>query len=138
MFYKKKFEIIKNSNGSILKLIKLKTKSIKKEIYINKINPNVIKGWNLHKKYTCNIFLIKGELEFLICNNSKKGKIKKVKLSLNKNNCIIIKPNNWFSFRSVSREKEAIFLNLTDGFHSSRELLKKSIYKFKNPVIDEI
>ena len=81
---------------------------------------------------------LKGELEFLICNNSKKGKIKKVKLSLNKNNCIIIKPNNWFSFRSISREKEAIFLNLTDGFHSSRELLKKPIYKFKNPVINEI
>ena len=135
MFNKKNFEIIKNSNGSILKLIKLKIKSIKKEIYINKINPNVVKGWNLHKKFTCNIFLIKGDMEFLICNNLKRGKIKKIKLSLNKNNNLIIKPNNWFSFRSTSKKNEAIFLNLTDGHHSSREILKKPINKFKNPII---
>jgi hypothetical protein len=135
VFYKKNFEIIKNSNGSILKLIKFKIKSKKKEIYINKINPNVVKGWNLHKRYTCNIFLIKGDMEFSICNNFKRGKIKKIKLSLNKNNNLIIKPNIWFSFRSTSKKNEAIFLNMTDGHHSSREILKKPINRFKNPMI---
>ena len=107
----------------------------KKEIYINKIKPNVLKGWNLHKKYTCNIFLIKGDLEFLICRNSKKGKIKKIRLSLNKINHLIIKPNNWFCFRSTSKKREAIFMNLTNGFHSSRELLKKPADKFKSPIL---
>ncbi len=135
MFYKKKFEIIQNSNGSILKLLKMKMRFAKKEIYINKIKPNVLKGWNLHKKYTCNIFLIKGDLEFLICRNSKKGKIKKIRLSLNKINHLIIKPNNWFCFRSTSKKREAIFMNLTNGFHSSRELLKKPADKFKNPIL---
>lgn len=133
MFYKKKFEIIQNSNGSILKLLKMRF--AKKEIYINKIKPNVLKGWNLHKKYTCNIFLIKGDLEFLICRNSKKGKIKKIRLSLNKINHLIIKPNNWFCFRSTSKKREAIFMNLTNGFHSSRELLKKPADQFKSPII---
>ena len=134
MFYKKKFEIIQDSNGSILKLLKIKNKFAKNEIYINKIKPNVSKGWNLHKKYTCNIFLIKGDLEFLICKNSKKGKIKKIKLSLNKVNQLIINPNNWFCFRSNSKKKEAIFMNLTNGFHSSKELIKKPVDKFKSPI----
>lgn len=134
MFYKKKFEIIQDSNGSILKLLKIKNKFAKNEIYINKIKPNVSKGWNLHKKYTCNIFLIKGDLEFLICKNSKKGKIKKIKLSLKKVNQLIIKPNNWFCFRSNSKKKEAIFMNLTNGFHSSKELIKKPVDKFKSPI----
>ena len=134
MFYKKKFEIIQDSNGSILKLLKIKNKFAKNEIYINKIKPNVSKGWNLHKKYTCNIFLIKGDLEFLICKNSKKGKIKKIKLSLNKVNQLIIKPNTWFCFRSNSKKKEAIFMNLTNGFHSSKELIKKPVDKFKSPI----
>jgi len=134
VFYKKKFEIIQDSNGSILKLLKIKNKFAKNEIYINKIKPNVSKGWNLHKKYTCNIFLIKGDLEFLICKNSKKGKIKKIKLSLNKVNQLIIKPNNWFCFRSNSKKKEAIFMNLTNGFHSSKELIKKPVDKFKSPI----
>ena len=74
-------------------------------------------------------------MEFLICNNLKRGKIKKIKLSLNKNNTLIIKPNNWFIFRSTSKKNEAIFLNLTDGYHLSREILKKPINKFKNPII---
>ena len=135
MFYKKKYKILKNSKGKILKLFKINKNSTKKEIYINTINANVIKGWNLHKKYTCNIFLIKGEIEFLICNELKKEKINKVRLSLNKNNNLIIQPNNWFSFRSVSKKKEAIFLNIIDGFHSTSELLKMPINKFKNPII---
>ena len=126
--------IIKNNAGDIIKYLEKKNKYFNKfgEVYFSKIKKGHIKGWNLHKRYTCNIFVIKGEMEFLICNNSKKEKIKKIKLSLNKNNNLIIKPNNWFSFSSSSKKKEAIFLNLTDGFHSLNEILKKPINKIKS------
>ena len=50
-----KNKIIKNPKGNIIKYLSKKDKIYKGfgEVYFSEIKKNKIKGWNLHKKYTC-------------------------------------------------------------------------------------
>ena len=94
-----KYNIVKTSQGNIFKLLKLsKRNSSNKELYISEVKRNNKKGWNLHTKHTCLIFLIEGAVKFKVYKNKKNSKIKFFNLSLKRNNILEIPPQHWFSF----------------------------------------
>ena len=56
----------KNPKGEVYKILNYKSKNYKGfgELYMTTLNNNVSKGWNLHKKITCNLFVTKGKVKF--------------------------------------------------------------------------
>jgi len=129
-----RYDVVKTPQGNIFKLIKLNKKnSSNKELYISEVKKNYKKGWNLHTKHTCLIFLIEGEVKFKVYKNKKNSKIKLFNLSFKRNNILEIPPQHWFSFETT-KYKSSKILNLLSGFHSRTETKKKPIKYFKNPL----
>ena len=120
-----KNKIIKTKKGDIIKFLNKKHDFYKGfgEIYFSEIKKNQIKGWNFHKKNTCNISVPIGNVEFSVFNPQKR-KLIKIKIG-NKNNKIIqIPPGNWFSFKSYS--KLSIVANLMNDLHYKNETKKEN------------
>jgi hypothetical protein len=129
-----RYPMLVNKQGRILKLLKIyKNKIANCEIYISEVRPGIEKGWNFHKKYKCNFFLISGSVIIKICKNYKNSKIKVIHLSMNRNNKLVLPSKTWFSFKSSSKTQSAKILNFLSGIHSKKETLKKDIKNFKHP-----
>ena len=62
-----KLKKIKSDKGFIVKSISKFDKYFRgfEELYFSTVKKNNIKGWNYHKKMTCNIIVIKGMIEFI-------------------------------------------------------------------------
>lgn len=67
-------EEIINKKGNIKKILNKNNKFFKGfgECYLNNIKKNQTKGWNLHTKYTCIIFVLSGIIKFTLTDNFKK------------------------------------------------------------------
>lgn len=120
-----KNKIIKNPKGNIIKYLSKKDKIYKGfgEIYFSEIKKNKIKGWNLHKKFTCILTVPIGNVEFIILSNKNTF----LRRRIDSKKKIIIPPNNWFCFKSIA--KKSIIVNVINGPHSKKETEKKSIIK---------
>ena len=126
-----KNKIISNELGSIYKFISTNSLYYKgfKESYFTSVKYRKIKGWNYHKKITCNIIVIKGKIEFSFKDeyfNDIYQENKKLILSDNLNYRLVIPPKIWFSFKG-KKKGENIILNLTNKIYDKTELLKKKI-----------
>ena len=120
----KNFKKINNKIGNIFKILSItKPKKYIKEVYITEINYKKIKGWNYHIKATACLIVISGKVEFKITKNF--SLIKKFSLSEKKNECLIIKPKTWFSFKGMSKKNRII--NLSNYKHYKNETKKKPI-----------
>lgn len=129
----KNFKIIKNRYGDIIKFLSFKRKT--GEVYFSEVLKNKKKGWNLHKKYTCLLIVLVGRVRFSICkNNNKDDKITQLTLSRDSKKILVIPPNTWFSFQSLSKSKSLI-ANFINGKHKKKETLKKPIQIYKHPLI---
>jgi len=120
-----RLEIFKNTKGDVLKYVSRKNSFFKKfgEVYFSEIHKNKTKGWNLHKKNTCLITVPYGKVQFTFI---EKGKTLKKKIIIGKKNykLVIIPPNFWFSFRSLT--KTSLVANCIDNPHSANETKKIS------------
>lgn len=118
---------ISNIKGNIIKIINKKDKRFKKfgEIYFSEIKKNYIKGWNLHKKYYCQLSLCYGKI--ILRLKDKNSNKKTINISLKNPKLIIIPPNIWFSFESVV--KKSMIFNILSGIHNSKETEKIDIKK---------
>tara|TARA_Y100001970_G_scaffold292285_1_gene432925 strand:- start:2677 stop:3045 length:369 start_codon:yes stop_codon:yes gene_type:complete len=119
----KKFKIIKNKLGNIQKIINKKSQNFKGfgELYISSIKPGKSKGWNMHKKMTINIFVIKGKIEI---TEKYENKIIKKKLTENSCEILTIKPMRWVKYKNLEN-KESKIINFANSLHNKKELLKK-------------
>lgn len=131
-----KFDIIKlkeknffkNDLGFLLKLLSNKNCKFKniREVYITSVNKNKIKGWNMHSKFTTNLILICGRVNFYLSQNTKS--FKKILIDSKIKKMIKIYPDTFFAFKGL--EKENIFLSMSSGVHNKREI-KKVTFKGK-------
>lgn len=131
-----KFDIIKpkeknffkNELGFLLKLLSNKNCKFKniREVYLTSVNKNKIKGWNMHSKFTTNLILISGKVNFYLSQNTKS--FKKILIDSKIKKIIRIYPNTFFAFKGL--EKENIFLSMSSGVHNKREI-KKITFKGK-------
>ncbi len=119
----KKFKLKKSKLGNIQKIISKTSKNFKGfgELYISEIKPLKTKGWNLHKKMTLNIFVIKGKIQ--IIEVYKKKTLKKI-LSENSNKIISIKPMRWIKLKNLLKTKSKI-INFANYLHNKKEIIKK-------------
>lgn len=125
-----KIKEIKNSQGSIKKILNKKDFFYKGfgEFYINEIKRNVTKGWNLHKKNSCIIYMISGKICFTFSRDFKK--MKKITLSDKSKKLLIIPPQIWFKFKS--KEPNSSFINIIERVHSDNEIKKKLLNDINN------
>jgi len=86
------------------------------EAYFSSINQNDIKGWNKHTEMTLNLVVVKGEVEFVVYNESD---FFTVKLSRNNYQRLTVKSNLWLAFRGLSDEN--MLLNLASIEHNPNE-----------------
>jgi len=131
-----KFDIIKfkeknffkNELGFLLKLLSNKNCKFKniREVYLTSVNKNKIKGWNMHSKFTTNLILISGKVNFYLSQNTKS--FKKILIDSKIKKMIKIYPDTYFAFKGL--EKENIFLSMSSGVHNKREI-KKVTFKGK-------
>ena len=132
-------KVIKNSKGDILKFLSRRNVFFKKfgEIYFSEIKKNKTKGWNFHKKNTCLLSVIYGNVKFSFIDGRKKSKTfnKMTTIKLNKKNYKVISlpPKIWFSFHSLSNL--SIIVNCIEQPHSDNETLKSK--KIKNILIPD-
>ena len=119
--------VIKNDDrGSLIKLLNLKKKKDKiiKEVYITTVLKNKIKGWNMHKKHTTNIFLVHGSIFLYLMNKKKYCKVIDSKFS----KIIKIKPKIKFAFKGIS--KESFIISMSTGIYDKNEIQKFDFNSF--------
>ena len=131
-----KFDIIKLKEknffktelGFLLKLLSNKNCKFKniREVYLTSVNKNKIKGWNMHSKFTTNLILISGKVNFYLSQNTKS--FKKILIDSKIKKMIKIYPDTYFAFKGL--EKENIFLSMSSGVHNKKEI-KKVTFKGK-------
>jgi dTDP-4-dehydrorhamnose 3,5-epimerase-like enzyme len=126
-------KIFKNKKGDLLKFISKKNPYFKSfgEIYFNEINYKKKKGWIKHKKNQCIFTVAYGEINFKLIDDRKKSKTfnkeENVRLNKNKHSILIVPPGIWFSF--TTNKKKSILVNLINGTHSDKEILKSQKIK---------
>ena len=118
-----KFKLRLSNLGNIQKIIAKNSKHYKGfgELYISEIKPLKTKGWNLHKKMTLNIFVIKGRVQI---TEIYKNKIIKKIFSENSNKIITIKPMRWIRLKNLLKSKSKI-INFANYLHDKKEIIKK-------------
>ena len=124
-FIKNKFEVKRNVNGNIYKILNKNSKFFKGfgELYITTINKGASKGWNFHKRITSNLFVIRGKVKVLMKKND--NLVKKI-ISENSNETLTIKPKVWFKIVNLTDSKSKV-INFANLKYSHNEILKKEI-----------
>lgn len=126
-----KSKIIKTKGSSILKYLE-SSKNLKiKSIYFSEIKYGYQKGWNLHKKTSCNFSVIFGKIKVTIFN--KTNKIHKSYIISRKNLSILKIPKNyWFKYESLN-QPFSLLVNSISIKHSKKETKKVDCNKFELP-----
>lgn len=97
------------------------------EAYFSIIKPNDTKAWKLHKKATCNLTVLKGEVRFVIQTSEKL--FAEFLLSENDQNRLMIPPDLWFGFQNKSNNESKI-LNIIDIMHNPKEQISTDLCSF--------
>ena len=124
-----KSEFIQNPSGNIEKLINNYSKHFYgfNELYISNIKKNHIKAWKKHQKMTCNLFVIKGKIKFVILDDNKK--FNEIIISEDDNKFVTIFPNTIFGFKGLG-ETESKLLNFSNFLHDQNESIRFEKDKF--------
>lgn len=133
MSSKKNIKIIKikkinNPKGNIYKIINELSFFFRgiREVYLSKIKKNQIKGWNLHKKNFCIIFINHGKIDFFF-KKKYKDKYKKKRIKDSDYKLILIPPGYRFAFKGLAKNNSII--NFMDKIYNSRESFKENFDK---------
>tara|TARA_A100000164_G_C21441963_1_gene555923 strand:- start:55 stop:495 length:441 start_codon:yes stop_codon:yes gene_type:complete len=126
-----KLKKIKNSKGDILLIKKFSKKDLisHKEIYGTWVKKNHIKGWNLHKKMTVRLIVLKGKIKFVFYDKNK-NLFKSITCNDKVIKKIIVYPGIFIAMKNLSNE-DSLILNIASLKHSKKEQIKLSINKIK-------
>lgn len=126
----KKLKKINVIGGDVLHALKKSDTNFKKfgEAYFSIVLPNVIKGWKLHTKMTCNLVVPIGNIKFVATKDITKFNV--FEIGESNYGMLTIPPNYWFAFKCVSKTK-SIILNISDFEHDPCESIKKDINEIK-------
>lgn len=98
----KKLNQISNDKGNLLKIRDKNDENsfFVKEIYQTNVIKSAIKGWKLHKKMTCRLYVINGVIDFYLSVDMKKID-QKLRIASDQGELLIIEPNVWFAFKGI-------------------------------------
>ena len=131
-----KVKLFKNNKGDLLKYISKKSPYFKSfgEVYFNEINLKKKKGWIKHKKNQCIFAVAYGEINFKLIDDRKRSKTfgeeDNIRLSKSAHSILIVPPGIWFSFST--NKKKSVLVNLINGIHSDKEVVKSNNIKNYN------
>ena len=119
----KKYNIVKNKNGIILKILNNKQSNLKfyKDAYFSFVKYNKIKGWKKHKRMTMTLVVPVGKVKFVFYDDDK---FKSIIIGDNRFYKIIVPPNIWFAFKGISKDKNVVF-NLANVKNNDKEVVRK-------------
>ena len=129
-------KVFKNQKGDLIKFISKKNPHFKSfgEIYFNEINYKKKKGWIKHKKSQCIFTVAYGEIDFKLIDDRKRSKTfgeeDNIRLSKSAHSILIVPPGIWFSFST--NKKKSVLVNLINGIHSDKEVVKSNNIKNYN------
>ena len=119
--------VISDERGSVLHMLRSDEDSFTKfgGCYFSEINPNVIKGWKMHKLQTQNLTVPIGRIKFVLFDNRKFSEtlsmINVFEIGRPDNFFrLTIPPNIWYSLKCIS-ESSSIIVNCADIPHESNE-----------------
>ena len=103
-----KKDLKKNNKGNVLKFIEI-SQEFKKiaEVYFSEIKKNKIKGWKKNLTSSQFLYVVKGAIQIVVCNDLVRSK-KKINIfkigDKKKYSKIIIPKNYWYSFKGLNNE----------------------------------
>ena len=74
------------------------------EVYSITIKKDVIRAWKKHTQMICNLIIVKGSVKFIFYDDSFEICEEVIINEINKN-ILVIKPNIWFGFKGLEKEK---------------------------------
>ena len=129
-----------SSDGSLTKIHYQTSKKnlYIKEVYLNDVYFEKVKGWILHKKATIYMKVIKGKINLSFIENKlqtlAESKPSELTIPDNTNQLIVVNKQTWFKFKGINSDKSTILV-MSDHFHDPSERIKSSpnlIPKFFN------
>ena len=131
--YLKKLNIISDSRGSVLHMIRSDAEHFKSfgEVYFSEIESGFVKGWKKHIKMTQNFAIPSGRVRFVIYddreNSNTLGMVDDITLGRpNDYSLLIIPPGLWYAFESVD-SVTSLVVNCASHTHDPDESLVKSL-----------
>lgn len=124
-----KYNVVKNINGIILKILNNKQSNLKfyKDAYFSFVKFNKIKGWKKHTRMTMTLVVPVGKVKFVFYDENK---FRSIIIGDNRFYKIIVPPNIWFAFKGISKSKNVIF-NLANVKHNDKEVVRKKNNEIK-------
>lgn len=123
-FYDKK--CFSDERGRVMHVLKTTDEHFEKfaEVYISTLRPFAKKGWKLHHRYTQNLCVISGDVQFVIYdareNSRTFGGVQTVCLGEDNYGLLKIPPGLIYAFCSLN-DKEAVIVNCSSGVHDPDE-----------------
>lgn len=126
IFHVKKLHQIGNDKGNLIKIRdKNDASSFEiKEIYQTDVIKSAIKGWKLHKKMTCRLYVINGIIDFYFSLDLEKID-QKIRIGSDQNELLVVQPNVWFAFKGVCSRNS--MLNFASVWHEEDPGMNKPL-----------
>lgn len=117
---------IKNEKGDIQHFLKSSCSTYEGfgEAYFSQINPGQTKGWKKHRTATLNLYVVSGEIRFVIHDSDEIGSIPPdildISLNFSSGKRLTVPPGLWMAFSCVSQDA-ATLINISSESHEPGE-----------------
>lgn len=129
---------IEDDRGMLLHMLRSDADHFEKfgEVYFSVTNPNVVKGWKLHKEMIQNFAVPVGTLKLVIFDDrdgsSTRGEINEIEISLDHYGLVTIPNGLWYSFKTIS-EMPSMIANCASIVHTPDESIVIDLESEKIP-----
>lgn len=99
------------------------------EIYFSLVRAGQVKGWNLHKRITCNLAVVSGCVRFLFIdarNGTDSSTLTEHRLSRDDYALLIVPPGIWISFGALG-SADGLVANCATEPHDPAEVERRDI-----------
>jgi len=96
------------------------------EIYFSLVHPGQAKGWNLHRRLTCNLAVVAGAVRFRFVDGHAGGDCVEELLSPENYALLVVPPGVWMSFAAVG-PGDGLVANCATEPHDPAEVERRSL-----------
>ncbi len=120
----------RDSRGAILPILRADRPPFRSfgEVYVSLVHPGQVKGWNRHRRVTCNLACVAGRARFLLFDDRDggTGRLDEQWLGPADYALLVVPPGLWMSFGAVGAE-DALVVNCASEPHDPEEVERRAL-----------
>lgn len=122
----------RDARGAVLPLLRADRAPFERfgEVYVSLVHPGQVKGWNRHRRVTCNLAAVAGRVRFLLldgrADRASRGELQELWLSPEEHALLVVPPGLWMSFGAVGAA-DGLVVNCASEPHDPDEVERRPL-----------